>query len=227
MSTKVAQKVPELLTVLSSLVIICIGIILYGIATRPPTRLIYIYAEKQCSGFESSRSAFIDGATEFAMTNLTQAEQTVLELQEELAVPELEGAALYDSYIYEITSTLYPDVDPELVRAIVHRESRYIPTKVNSKTGVMGLAQISPKWHTKRAQSLGVDDLLDPYGNILVCCDLLHELYQSYSKDYALNVYAGGYPYANQYRKSTSPYVKSINKIVQGLQDGSIIPGEG
>ena len=141
--------------------------------------------------------------------------------------PVLEGAALYDSYVYDITATFYPDIEPDLIRAIIYTESRYDASSVNSRTGVVGLTQINPKWHTKRAISLGVEDLSDPYGNILVCCDILHELYQKYTKNYALDVYAGGYPYANAYDGSLSPHTIKINETIQGLRDGSIIPGGG
>lgn len=234
MSTKVTQKVSELLIVLISLLVICISMIYYGIVTRPESVPVYIYANRE-SKLEPSRSHLLETISIEAKSYLNLAASTirmVSKLQEELIKepepePPLEGAALYDSYVYEITSTLYPDVDPELVRAIIYTESRYDPTKINSRTGCKGLTGISPKWHTKRAESLGVTDLLDPYGNILVCCDLLHDLYQSYSKNYALDLYAGGYPYANKYSGKLSPHTITINNTIQGLQDGSIIPGEG
>lgn len=229
MSTKVTQKVSELLTVFILLLVVCMCIICYGIATRPSSIPVYIHMD-QVSELESSRSRLVEIAADESKVYLTKLISEIRMLQEELTKepePILEGPALYDSYVYEITSTLYPDVDPELVRAIIHNESRYDPTKVNSRTGCIGLTGISPKWHTKRAQSLGVTDLSDPYGNILTCCDLLHDLYQSYSKKYALDLYAGGYPYANKYSKTLSPHAILINETIKGLQDGSIIPGEG
>lgn len=132
-------------------------------------------------------------------------------------------ADLIDMYIYELTSTQYPDLDPELVRAIVYHESRYIPDALNNNSGATGLMQLMPKWHMGRAESLGVSDLTDPYGNILTGCDLLNELLERYSYDYALNIYAGGYTYANLYKESTSPFVNEIASIKHGLEEGYII----
>lgn len=215
MSTKVTQKVSELLLVLISLLAICTGIIAYGIVTRPRPFPIHICAKRE-SELESSSSL----KKFLAELERQQEESNNTE-------PVLEGAALYDSYVYEITATLYPDVEPDLVRAIIFTESRYDPTQYNSRTGVIGLTQINPKWHTQRAFSLGVEDLSDPYGNILVCCDILHELYQKYTKNYALDVYAGGYPYANAYDGSLSPHTIKINDTIRGLRNGSIIPGGG
>lgn len=125
---------------------------------------------------------------------------------------------LYNSYVDEIVENFYPDLDARYVKAIIYHESRYSPNVVNAKTGVKGLMQISPKWHTQRAKNLGVEDLLDPYGNILVGCDILNELTQKHSFNYALNFFAGGYPYANRYKGSTSPYVESLIRIIAEME---------
>lgn len=136
----------------------------------------------------------------------------------------LTGVALYLSYVDEIIETYYPDLDSDIVKAVIYHESRFQPDAKNSKTGVIGLMQVSPKWHTKRAARLGVS-LNDPYGNILVGCDILHEQLQGHSMSYALNVFAGGYTYANSYRNSTSPYVKAVNSICARIQSGDILLG--
>lgn len=150
--------------------------------------------------------------------------QVPLEPEPEMERLELTGADLYISYVDEITSTIYTDVDPLLVKAIIYHESRFDADAVNSKSGTMGLMQVSPKWHTQRAERLGVS-LSDPYGNILVGCDILHELYSSNSKSYSLNVYAGGYPYANKYMNDKSPFEKELDTIMQGINDGTIVLG--
>lgn len=136
-------------------------------------------------------------------------------------------AAIYDHYIYEIVANYYPSINPELVRAIVYHESRYNADIVNSKTKATGLMQLLPQWHAKRGRKLGVEDLKDPYGNILTGCDYLNSLFESYSYDYALNLYAGGYPYANANRGRTSTFIKELNEIMRGLESGTIIPGGG
>lgn len=139
--------------------------------------------------------------------------------------PTLTGAKLYASYVDEITSQIYDDVDPLVVKALIYHESRFVSDVVNKSTGVIGLTQINPKWHSDRARSLGVNDLSDPYGNILVCCDILHELQKGNSIGYALNVYAGGYPYADAYTNTKSPFELELDEIMVGLSNGTILIG--
>lgn len=220
MSEQMTQKISELLKVLIFLVLTCMFVFVCGLLTRPSTEVHYIYINKSSETKSPSSLWKIQLAKAIFELQMSMKEES-----QDADVP-LEGAALIDSYIYEITSEQYPEVDPELIRSIVQTESRYDPTKVNSRTGVQGLCQINPKWHMKRALSLGVTDLLDPYGNLLVCCDLLNELYQSYPKDYALDLYAGGYPYANAYAGTKSPHTILINDTIAGLRDGRIVPGE-
>lgn len=132
---------------------------------------------------------------------------------------------LYNSYVDEIINQHYPSLDAECVKAIIYHESRYDPNAYNSKTGVIGLMQINPKWHTKRALDLGVTDLYDPYGNILVGCDILNELTKQYSFNYAINFFAGGYSYADAYTELESPYMKSLKQIILGFHTGAIYMG--
>ncbi len=123
---------------------------------------------------------------------------------------------LYKNYISEIVKTHYPNLDSNLIAAIVYHESRFQTDAVNKKTNATGLMQILPKWHTERAHRLGVTDLGDPYGNILVGCDILNEIFQSKkSMTYAIDFYAGGYKYADYYKNSVSPYRKELNQILE------------
>lgn len=130
---------------------------------------------------------------------------------------------LYNSYIDQICET-YTNLDPDLIRAVVYTESRYIPTAKNYNGTCVGLMQISTKWHTARALSLGVEDLYDPYGNILVGCDLLSELVDAYNGDiaYALMVYNMGYSGANNLHSQgkVSSYALNILTMQQELKGG-------
>lgn len=139
----------------------------------------------------------------------------------------LSGPALYNYYVDLITTDIYPDISADYVKAIVWHESRYNPDAVNSRTGVCGLMQISPKWHIDRARSIGVDDLCDPYGNLLVGCDILNEISQRYGFRYALNFFAGGYTYADAYKNSTSPFEKELEIIIEQMNNGDIVVGGG
>lgn len=116
--------------------------------------------------------------------------------------------------VLRVCTDIYPDLDPNYILAIIYHESRFKPDAVNPKTNATGLMQVLPKWHTARAEKLGVS-LTDPAGNILVGCDILNEVYQqSHSLRYALNVYAGGYPYANSYKNEKSPFEKELDEII-------------
>lgn len=116
--------------------------------------------------------------------------------------------------VLRVCTEVYPDLDPNYVLAIIYHESRFNPNAINLKTNATGLMQILPKWHTARAQRLGVE-LTDPAGNILVGCDILNEVRQQYgSFRYALNVYAGGYAYANNYKNTKSQFEKELDEII-------------
>lgn len=69
-------------------------------------------------------------------------------------------------------------IDSNLVKSVVHKESNYIPD--SELGGCVGLMQVSIKWHFARAKKLGVTDLYDPRGNILVGVDYLSQLFSIY-----------------------------------------------
>lgn len=67
---------------------------------------------------------------------------------------------------------------PELLQAIVFYESS---NNENAWDGTStGYMQVSRKWHEDRMDRLGVTDLTDGYGNILVGTDYLAELAERY-----------------------------------------------
>lgn len=65
---------------------------------------------------------------------------------------------------------------PELLMAMIERESSGDAWARNS-AGDTGLLQVNPRWHGERMERLGVTDLHDPWGNILVAADYLAELF--------------------------------------------------
>ena len=80
-------------------------------------------------------------------------------------------------------------IDPCLLQAIIFYESSN-RQDVSNETCV-GLMQVSTKWHTERAESLGVS-LYDAYGNIVTGADYLAELIGEYNNLHtALMVYHG------------------------------------
>ena len=91
--------------------------------------------------------------------------------------------------IVEDVSAKY-NVCPELILAIIEQESSGNPNAVNGDC--KGLMQVSEKWHKDRMERLGVTDLFDPYGNILVGTDYLMELANKYDDLYlVLMIYNG------------------------------------
>lgn len=77
--------------------------------------------------------------------------------------------------ICEAVGGMY-DICPELLEAMAERESTLRIEAQNS--GCYGLMQISTYWHTERMERLGVSDIYEPYGNILVAADYLAELFK-------------------------------------------------
>ena len=69
-------------------------------------------------------------------------------------------------------------VCPELLMAMIEAESSGNPDATNGSC--KGLMQVSDKWHKDRMKRLGVTDIYDAYGNILVGTDYLMELAEKY-----------------------------------------------
>lgn len=95
------------------------------------------------------------------------------------AAESLEGKELYIFYIKQIHEQYYPDVDPYIAMAIMETESNYNPD-VESRAGAVGLMQVIPKYHLWRAEQYGLNDIWDPYTNIICGMDLMNELYYKY-----------------------------------------------
>lgn len=85
------------------------------------------------------------------------------------------------------------NICPELLEAIAYRESRFTPKAKNKNH--YGIMQVNVKIHRERIEKYGwtADDMYDPYKNITVAADYLHELYEQYGDDnpIVLNIYSG------------------------------------
>lgn len=96
----------------------------------------------------------------------------------------------WEAYIEEVCGEY--GISPDLVQAVIERESGWDPKAENG--GCEGLMQISPLFHQGRMERLGVTDLRDPYDNILVGVDFLAELFRQYHEIYpVLMFYNAGY----------------------------------
>lgn len=90
----------------------------------------------------------------------------------------------WDSYIEEVCEER--NICPELVQAVIERESSWKPDARNGDC--IGLMQINPEYQQERMEKYGITvaDLTDPYDNILIGVDYLRELFEKYEDVYAV-----------------------------------------
>ena len=69
---------------------------------------------------------------------------------------------------------------PEFLEGIAYEESRFEAAAVDSTKTCHGLMQIHTKSHKDRMKRLGVSNIYDVEGNILVAADYLAELFEQY-----------------------------------------------
>jgi soluble lytic murein transglycosylase-like protein len=67
---------------------------------------------------------------------------------------------------------------PELLESIAYWESRFTADAVSKNGKYIGLMQVNPAIHKDRMEKLGVTDLKDPRGCMLVAADYLLELFE-------------------------------------------------
>ena len=100
---------------------------------------------------------------------------------------EIENGFVVEESLYSIceyVGSMY-DIEPELLQAIAWVESRYKVDAV-SHSNAKGICQIMEKWHSGRMQKLGVEDIFDPYGSVLLCADIIDEL-RTYTYGHDIN----------------------------------------
>lgn len=113
------------------------------------------------------------------------------------------------------------DISPEILQAIAWQESQYNVTATGS-SGDKGLCQVVERWHRDRMGRLGVYDIYDPYGNVLVCADIVDELMDDkygYDIRYVLMAYNMGSSNAAGYFKNgiVSDYAASVLRKAEEL----------
>ena len=106
------------------------------------------------------------------------------------------------------------DICPELLEAMAYNESRFEPDVVNGNH--YGLLQINVKTHKARIEKYGwtAEDMFDPYKNLMVAGDFLHELYELYGDEnpIVLAYYSGNSSAIKRYLKTGEmcSYAKEI-----------------
>lgn len=122
----------------------------------------------------------------------------------------------YDALIRQIA--LNEGMDPELIRGIVHVESRFNP-RARSPKGAMGLMQLMPQ----TASLMGVVDPWDPHENLTAGVRYFSSLMKRYGGDVtkALAAYNAGPSAVDSYNgippyQETREYVKNVLAIFNG-----------
>lgn len=82
----------------------------------------------------------------------------------------------YQEYCKEIGARY--NLSPEFLMAVIEKESSGQPQVYNGNC--KGLMQINEPYHRDRMERLGVADIYDPYGNILLGADYLVDLFVMY-----------------------------------------------
>lgn len=110
------------------------------------------------------------------------------------------------------------NVSPEIVQAIIWRESRYATDATNGSC--KGLMQVNECCHLERMEKLGVTDLFNPYDNIRVGVDYLAELFEEYEDtSYVLDIYNGNSKAGCNFKNGkVSSYAKSICGLAEELE---------
>lgn len=110
-------------------------------------------------------------------------------------------------------------IEPQIVMAMIERESDYNASCMGDNGQSYGLMQIMKKWHSKRMDKLGCTDLLDPYQNVTVGIDYLCELLSRYDGDMAkaLVSYNQGH-----YKGTITAYAKGVMEKANELGGANI-----
>ena len=84
----------------------------------------------------------------------------------------------FQTYINKVAKSY--EIDPVIVFSIIENESDYDTNAIGDNGDSEGLMQVQRQHHEERMARLGVTDLFDPYGNVLVGVDYLAELLTKY-----------------------------------------------
>lgn len=120
----------------------------------------------------------------------------------------------WNAYIDEISSSY--NIPPQVIKSVIQVESGWNPNAKDSTGYHVGLMQISTRWQADRAKRLGVVDMMDPYGNILIGTSYLADtLKETGDLAWALMIYNEGY--ISAYQKHTSGIVSAYaSEVMKG-----------
>lgn len=123
------------------------------------------------------------------------------------------------NYIVETSNT--HGIAPEIVMAMIERESQFDGDCIGDDGDSYGLMQIQVKWHYERMQRLGCTDLLNPYDNVTVGIDYLCEQLNKYGDmAKALTAYNRGH-----YNGTVTEYAKTVLAAAERLGETDALHG--
>lgn len=170
---------------------------------------------------ETISIAKVDAVIVQAPMELDEPIEPVIETEPTYYVDVVDGYITEDSIrsICEYIGKQY-EISPYLLMSLAWQESRY-DVYATGSSGDKGLCQIVEKWHGDRMDELGVTDIYDPYGNILVCADILSDLKNDtygYDVTYVLMAYNMGSNTAKQRYESDN-----ISQYALGILNNEVL----
>lgn len=111
-------------------------------------------------------------------------------------------------------------IRPEIIIAMIGRESTYRADEIGDNEQAFGLLQIHPRWHYMRMLELDCTNLLDPFQNVTVGIDYLDELIDmGRGIEWALTAYNAGFATANKLAAESKigSYARMILNDAEGL----------
>lgn len=133
----------------------------------------------------------------------------------------------FQTYINDVCKTY--EIAPEIVFAMIAKESNYNAQEIGDDGKSYGLMQVQEQWHEDRIDELEVNNLLDPYQNVLVGVDYLAELLTYYDGNIekALTAYNAGATgaYDNYFRHgiSASEYAEEVIENSKIIDEGMVL----
>lgn len=97
----------------------------------------------------------------------------------------------------------------EMALAVIWQETDF-RNIVGDDGDSVGYMQVQEQWHAERMARLGIFDLTDPYGNFLVGCDFLAELFEKHEPEDALTKYNSGRTGDSQYARDVLNYMNIL-----------------
>jgi hypothetical protein len=111
-------------------------------------------------------------------------------------------------------------IAPELLIAIIERESGGKVNAINKKSGCMGLMQLHPKYAEYYLEKAGASDPFDAEDNIRAGCEILEEKFETYYElPYVLMKYHGESDAKKKFKSGNySKYCKEIMERMEEMQ---------